>query len=160
MTQSEKKKKIISELLAEVNRKRGIWCKEIDWQEYVFTTNILHIKFSGKLSTRKAIKGTVSPEKIFEEHLHDFLYIAYYCLFRNIPYIELATDITFDILTDRTKGIIYFTELVINYDEEEWFDFELEKIKKLIFELINDYNDLQGRYISSLLDLDEIIVKR
>jgi hypothetical protein len=103
----------------------------------------------------------VTKEEIFSEHLKDFNIITSYCLLPNIPYIDQVKNIEFSILTDRTKGFLYITDLVVTYDViYEYNDFWLKEEDKTEFqqEINNAFEQIDyfgAVYLMSLWNKDE-----
>ncbi len=102
------------------------------WDDYSFTSNILDTKFSGRLKTRHACRLDTSKERIFEEHLSDFVSIVHIGLCGSIPMMDLFKYAEFYILTDRTKGLGYLENLKLVYHKDIYGIFvpSLAEIKK------------------------------
>lgn len=104
------------------------------WDDYSFASNILDKSFSGRLKTRKAHRLDTSQERIFEEHLNDFVSIVHIGLCGSIPMMDMLKSAEFYVLTDRTQGLGYLENLKLVYHKDIKVIYEpsFEEIKKAL----------------------------
>lgn len=99
------------------------------WDDYSFTSNILDKTFLGRLKACKARRLDTSKERIFEEHISDFVSIVHIGLCGSIPMMDILKNAEFYILTDRTKGFGYLKNLKLVY-QKDMYELSFEEIKK------------------------------
>ncbi|WP_133140273.1 DNA topoisomerase [Legionella genomosp. 1] len=104
------------------------------WNDYSFASNILEKSFSGRLKARKARRLDTSQERIFEEHLNDFVSIVHIGLCGSIPMMDMFKSAEFYVLTDRTQGLGYLETLKLVYhkDIKVIYEVSFEEIKKAL----------------------------
>lgn len=107
---------------------------EHEWDDYSFASNILDKSFSGRLKARKARRLDISQERIFEEHLNDFVSIVHIGLCGSIPMMDMFKSAEFYVLTDRTQGLGYLETLKLVYHKDIKVIYEpsFEEIKKAL----------------------------
>jgi hypothetical protein len=130
-------------------------CSKISWYEhawddYTFASNILDKSFSGRLKARKARRLDTPQERIFEEHLNDFVSIVHFGLCRSIPMMDRLKSAEFYVLTDRTRGLGYLETLKLVYHEDS-YNPGFEEIKKA---LINGLYEIQFHHMRLDFDVD------
>ena len=120
------------------------------WDDYSFASNILYKTFSGRLKARKARRLYTSQERIFEEHLNDFISIVHFGLCRSIPMISMLKSTEFYVLTDRAKGLGYLETIKLVY-HKDIYNLSFEEIKKA---LINALYEVQFHHMRLEFDVE------
>lgn len=113
------------------------WC-EHSWDDYSFVSHLLDKSFSGRLKARKANRLDTSQEKIFEEHLNDFVSIVHLGLCGSIPMMDMLESADFYVVTDRTKGFGYLEVLKLVY-RQNIDELSFEEIKKTLTNRLDEF---------------------
>lgn len=112
--------------------------KALAWDDYQFTLKYSGIPLVGRLYTRCAQRGTISPEKIFNEHLEDFTILVEHCLYPHIPSIADVRSIDFEIQTDRTKGFLNITALTITYQKQSQVRYQYIQVQQQLLRYLEE----------------------
>ncbi len=151
--QKEMQASSLDHIVEKVQNFSKINWQEHAWNDYSFTSTILDKLFLGRLKTRKARRLDTLKERVFEEHISDFVSIVHIGLCGSIPRIDMLKYAEFYILTDRTKGFGYLENLKLLY-HKDIYELSFEEIKK---SLVYGLHEIQIRCMTLDFDADSFL---